>query len=389
MDDNGTFKAGDVCLDCQQIGIVKYLRYFKINLNGDTLLKCESNECMYPYNDEFSETDDEDNYDVSNSLIETNSIKFIDDLLQQIKNETAEQNDIINCANENSNKISADVASKSSEEDSKLEINFFNTFDEIVNENFSKSHNIKNEAIKYPIDNNTNIYSLTSLPMVDEDVTEQISLEPYDNDKKEQLFSLPTSFDTETQHKTKIDIQSVETIKPSHISENCLSSLTKIQTNVSTCENLKTTPTEGNDSSIENPKPLAKTKSRRKPNVSVSKPNVSKDSHKSSAKLPKKITAPSTETKTIGIPQANIMKGSDFLQKLALIDEKTPKYNIKCKEARKKASNIPKENDTNLSHGEGTKDMELKTEKEEINFSLEAIAELLNASKKRNANKRN
>ncbi|TMW44218.1 hypothetical protein DOY81_010703 [Sarcophaga bullata] len=94
MADEDSFKAGDVCVDCQQLGIVKYLRYFKINLNGDTLLKCESNECMYPYNDEFSSTDEEEADE------ETNSMKFIDDLLQQIKNETADQNSI-NSSSEN------------------------------------------------------------------------------------------------------------------------------------------------------------------------------------------------------------------------------------------------------------------------------------------------
>uniref|UniRef100_A0A1I8NR81 Uncharacterized protein n=1 Tax=Stomoxys calcitrans TaxID=35570 RepID=A0A1I8NR81_STOCA len=53
-------KVGDLCYDCQQKGIESRLRYFLINLNEDTLLKCESDSCMYPYNEDISSSDEEE-----------------------------------------------------------------------------------------------------------------------------------------------------------------------------------------------------------------------------------------------------------------------------------------------------------------------------------------
>lgn len=395
MADDAALKAGDVCFDCQQLGIVKYLRYFKINLNGGTVLKCESNECMYPYNDEFSSTDEEDADE------ETNSIKFIDDLLQQIKNESAEQNSI-NSGSENVNTNTEDEKYKSTEMDTHFEISFFDTFEEIVNENVSQPSNLEIESKEYIIDSKTNI---PSLPIIDTDVIKQSASQPIDKfdmnkdelsasmpslfdcdvNKEEQSFSLPFLFDTGTQSQPKINIQSIETIKTtSQLNENNVFISMKTPTFVSTCQTVKTAATTSSESVVENKKPVVKTKARRKPNVSANK--TLKNPHESSTNQPAESVAPPIETKTFAIPKANIMKGSDFLKKLAVIDEKTPKYNIKCKEARKRATNKQhKPPDNNLSCNEDPKDTEFKRDKPEMNFSLEAIAQLLNANKKKNA----
>ncbi|XP_073845843.1 uncharacterized protein [Musca autumnalis] len=53
-------KAGDICLDCQRNGLENRLRYFLINLEEETLLKCESDHCMYPYNEDIETSSDED-----------------------------------------------------------------------------------------------------------------------------------------------------------------------------------------------------------------------------------------------------------------------------------------------------------------------------------------
>ena len=394
MADDEVFKAGDVCFDCQQLGITKYLRYFKINLNGDTLLKCESNECMYPYNDEFSSTDEEEPDE------ETNSIKFIDDLLQQIKNETAEQNST-NSGSENINKNTEDDKYNSTEMDTHFEISFFDTFEEIVNENLSQPPNLEIETKDFAKDSKTNI---PSLPLIDTDVIKQAASQPIDKfdtnknellssmpslfdcdgNKQEQSFSLPSLLDTGTQSQPKINIQSIETIKTSQLNENNVFPSTKTQPNVSTRQTVIPAATTSSESLVENVKPVVKTKARRKPNVSINR--TSKDPHESKANLSAESGAPPIETKTFAIPKANIMKGSDFLKKLAVIDKKTPKYNIKCKEARKRATNKQQKADNNLSRNEDTKDTEFKRDKQEINFSLEAIAQLLKSNKNKNAN---
>ncbi|XP_075165029.1 uncharacterized protein LOC142237554 [Haematobia irritans] len=65
-------KVGDICLDCQEKGFTNRLRYFLINLNEDTLLKCESDICMYPHNDEISSSEDEEEKTIDNFEIEFN-----------------------------------------------------------------------------------------------------------------------------------------------------------------------------------------------------------------------------------------------------------------------------------------------------------------------------
>lgn len=61
-------KVGDICSDCQQRGIDNRLRIFLINLNEDTILKCQSDSCMYPYNDDLPSSEDEN----------SNNIEFIE-----------------------------------------------------------------------------------------------------------------------------------------------------------------------------------------------------------------------------------------------------------------------------------------------------------------------
>uniref|UniRef100_A0A1A9VKR4 Uncharacterized protein n=1 Tax=Glossina austeni TaxID=7395 RepID=A0A1A9VKR4_GLOAU len=59
-------QAGDLCLDCQQLGLEKRLRYFTINLQEEKILKCENVFCLYPHNDELSSSTDDDNDDDNN-----------------------------------------------------------------------------------------------------------------------------------------------------------------------------------------------------------------------------------------------------------------------------------------------------------------------------------
>lgn len=61
-------KVGDICSDCQQRGIDNRLRIFLINLNEDTILKCQSDSCMYPYNDDLPSSEGEN----------SNNIEFIE-----------------------------------------------------------------------------------------------------------------------------------------------------------------------------------------------------------------------------------------------------------------------------------------------------------------------
>uniref|UniRef100_A0A1B0G4Q4 Uncharacterized protein n=1 Tax=Glossina morsitans morsitans TaxID=37546 RepID=A0A1B0G4Q4_GLOMM len=62
MESSG-LQAGDLCLDCQQLGLEKRLRYFTINLQEEKILKCENVFCLYPHNDELSSSTDDDNDD--------------------------------------------------------------------------------------------------------------------------------------------------------------------------------------------------------------------------------------------------------------------------------------------------------------------------------------
>uniref|UniRef100_A0A1A9ZKW3 Uncharacterized protein n=1 Tax=Glossina pallidipes TaxID=7398 RepID=A0A1A9ZKW3_GLOPL len=65
MESSG-LQAGDLCLDCQQLGLEKRLRYFTINLQEEKILKCENVFCLYPHNDELSSSTDDDNDDDDN-----------------------------------------------------------------------------------------------------------------------------------------------------------------------------------------------------------------------------------------------------------------------------------------------------------------------------------
>ncbi|KAI9582459.1 hypothetical protein GQX74_009846 [Glossina fuscipes] len=62
MESSG-LQAGDLCIDCQQLGLEKRLRYFTINLQEEQILKCENVFCLYPHNDELSSSTDDDNDD--------------------------------------------------------------------------------------------------------------------------------------------------------------------------------------------------------------------------------------------------------------------------------------------------------------------------------------
>lgn len=52
------YKVGDVCADCSAMGQTKYLRLFYINMQ-ETILKCESEDCIYP-NDVSSDEEEEE-----------------------------------------------------------------------------------------------------------------------------------------------------------------------------------------------------------------------------------------------------------------------------------------------------------------------------------------
>ncbi|XP_065368633.1 uncharacterized protein LOC135961082 isoform X1 [Calliphora vicina] len=344
-----TLKAGDVCLDCQQQGLVKRLRYFKLNLNGDTLLKCESNECMYPYNDEMSSSDDEEE-DIQN-LTETNSLKFIDDFIQQYSNETEVQN---------SNYDLPTNANVSEQVTTTFDISFLDSLNE--SENLCKNEILDNKSNVEIIE--TQYLTLPSLNPLECEITPVVVEEQGNNlckieipkesvdftDNKtnvkiieNQYFTLPNlksveceiipavakeqhdiqilTFIDETVNdcKPKIDIQSIETIKMESPLYNIFPSSSK---SIATSREISSTTTS---------KLLAA-------NLSNIPTKTSTIPLKNTTPLQITVTKNESPPKSIGsdIPKANIMKGSDFLKKLAIVEEKTAKENPKLKGSRSK-----------------------------------------------------
>ncbi|XP_067630355.1 uncharacterized protein [Eurosta solidaginis] len=52
-----TFQPGDICFECQQQGLNNRLRTFFIDVN-EQIVKCESINCLYPYENDFSDSDE-------------------------------------------------------------------------------------------------------------------------------------------------------------------------------------------------------------------------------------------------------------------------------------------------------------------------------------------
>lgn len=83
--EQSTFQPGDICLECQQNGQSHRLRTFYIDI-GEQIVKCESSSCLYPYENDFSETEDENNaeekqscFTKPNSLPDLDVISFVNE----------------------------------------------------------------------------------------------------------------------------------------------------------------------------------------------------------------------------------------------------------------------------------------------------------------------
>ncbi|KAI8118145.1 hypothetical protein CVS40_10184 [Lucilia cuprina] len=417
MDNEITLKVGDVCLDCrQQLGIEKRLRYFKINLKGDTLLKCESNECMYPYNDEMYSTDEEQDQ------AEKENDTFLDDFIQQYTNESTAQD------THNSIPNSSDMVT------THFDISFLDNFNENLckteisqdsNELLDSKSNIemiKSEFLTLPLNSNeiesanedkTYTNSLESLPIF-------ISL---DNDANsaivEENGNQLSSFISYKDYKPKIDIQSIETIDKESPLYNILPKSSKNLTEMSSSEpkdisNLSTsvtcteTPSTSLNGkiektklfsySLEKPKSLelslptkttsskanklsSKTSQAAKSQELSATLNSSQSSDISLKSFTPELAKPSEENPTTlsvnSIPKANIMKGRDILKKLAIVDEKMSKQNFKS--VRKKKKIIKKEEIKN-------EEKPLCTFSGDMDYSLEKISQMLSANRMRKQN---
>ncbi|XP_036215638.2 uncharacterized protein [Bactrocera oleae] len=55
--EQSTFQPGDICLECQQNGQSHRLRTFYIDID-EQIVKCESSSCLYPYVNDFSDSED-------------------------------------------------------------------------------------------------------------------------------------------------------------------------------------------------------------------------------------------------------------------------------------------------------------------------------------------
>ncbi|XP_018797564.1 PREDICTED: uncharacterized protein LOC108974291 isoform X1 [Bactrocera latifrons] len=56
--EQSTFQPGDICLECQQNGKSHKLRTFYIDID-EQIVKCESSSCIYPYENDFTDSEDE------------------------------------------------------------------------------------------------------------------------------------------------------------------------------------------------------------------------------------------------------------------------------------------------------------------------------------------
>ncbi|XP_037825544.1 uncharacterized protein LOC119613591 [Lucilia sericata] len=429
MDTEITLKAGDVCLDCQQqLGIEKRLRYFKINLNGDTLLKCESNECMYPYNDEMYSTDEEHEEENDQSL------KFLDDFIQQYNNETAAQDS------------RNDMPNSSENVTTHFDISFLDNF----NENLCKTE-ISQDSNEF-LDSKTNIEIIKNefitLPQNSKEIQSAVKDKIFENS----LESLPifislvgdtkssvieensnqlSSFISCKDYKPKIDIQSIETIdiesplynilptsskkltEISSVSSNEPSQLTKslkysnsnLPTSVtcteipSTSSSAKTVTSKLSSCSLEKPKSLELSHSNKTTSTTASKLSSTSSQAPKSQELLTTLNSPqssdislksitpavaqkSTEENLTtlsvnSIPKANIMKGRDILKKLAIVDEKMSKQNFKSIRKKKKIAN--KEEIKN-------EEKPLPSFSGDMDYSLEKISQMLSANRMKRQN---
>ncbi|XP_039956665.1 uncharacterized protein LOC120772237 [Bactrocera tryoni] len=76
--EQSTFQPGDICLECQQNGESHKLRTFYIDID-EQIVKCESSSCIYPYENDFSESEDENNAEANQSCSpKPNSVPNLD-----------------------------------------------------------------------------------------------------------------------------------------------------------------------------------------------------------------------------------------------------------------------------------------------------------------------
>ncbi|KAM7342528.1 uncharacterized protein ACRADG_009919 isoform 1-T2 [Cochliomyia hominivorax] len=465
METERTLKVGDVCVDCQQLGLEKYLRYFKLNLNGDTILKCESNECMYPYNDDISTSSDEEQEDVKEDLVEVNSLKFIDDFLQQYVKDNEQEttnNDIKTNSNEPTTTTQFDMSfldnlqelnnENLSHEGSVIENNIeFDDKTETVkiienqlmgiinsNEKLKESKIIKenvevannkneelnellrtNECFKQNeltennfeiLDNENNqILLLDSLNSTKCEITTAVIEECTNNDnetislltsinnpsnackanetkvnelKSNQENDKQTTFSTFIEDnikdcKTKIDIQSIETIKLEPSFSNILPNASDIKISNSEISSNNSNSKNSHISTLKSAKKTTKksqTITKAPKRISNTKVTPSSISNELVTETNNKPNSSNTSS-TSDIPKANILKGSDILKKLALLDEKSSKLNTKMKAARTNKKSAQKQTP------ELTPSQAPSLQKTDTDFSFEQLSEILIANK--------
>lgn len=336
MDLETALKVGDVCLDCQHQGIEKHLRYFKLNLKGDTLLKCESNECMYPYNDAISSSDEDEEF-LGNE--DTTGFKLIDDLFQQINDTKVEENS-------SGVKLIEDLLQQNNQEPAvEFEISFLNALeDEFKSENISTLTSTQNDTqTNYFVDKKVlhNAESIAdkssintfkeqkSLPLLNDtkalNQTAKNSNNDFLNTFKEHILSLPSLDCDKSLLKPKIQIQSIKTIK----AEPVIDSLPSTSSKATSLSKLSIKEITHINQSI----PLSTTASSLKSNSKLF--NLSKYTTSGSTDvcsksiISQKSTAatlesasPTSNVLSNDIPKANIISGREFLKQLKILDEK-------------------------------------------------------------------
>lgn len=327
MESEATLNAGDVCLDCQQKGLAKYLRHFKVNLHGDTILKCESNQCMYPYDDELCSSDDEDFNSLDNSA-QTNSLKLINDLIRQFDYDE---------------KVHQTVIENVSEQVTQFDITFLNDFDTANNENLCKTELSDEKSDYSPLlqtetkkcdmsskisdDNKKSQNVQMSANLFDENVTHSCDVTANE---------MPSDDNIIVDTKENITIQSIETLKYKKCALNQELPTTS-KTLSLTAENSSKLAAEDSQENICTGIKFDVKKKIKKDKLkldAISKPSTTSPLLNATKSSPKK--AP----QTLDIPKADILKANAVLKRFATIEDndESPKYNRKYRKERRKDS---------------------------------------------------
>uniref|UniRef100_A0A0A1WZ75 Fibrocystin-L n=1 Tax=Zeugodacus cucurbitae TaxID=28588 RepID=A0A0A1WZ75_ZEUCU len=111
--EQSTFQPGDICLECQLNGLSHKLRSFYIDID-EQIVKCESSTCLYPYENDFSESEDENKTEEAqicaaktnslpdlevitfdNECDDADSVRFVEALLGKSNNNEVMKTDLI------------------------------------------------------------------------------------------------------------------------------------------------------------------------------------------------------------------------------------------------------------------------------------------------------